>query len=180
MMSGPGMPGQCERCRHFAEHYNGRCQSCPNGICASPTDLERQLRAAGQQPKLPNLANRCCPVCGHPECSQLGCGACDGGWCIPRRAEHNLAKRPTVEVRGAQEAVTVGPTEVLVITFPARTTAGQLETLRGRLLDSELRPGQILLVAGALSIAVIHNDPKPGNGHQAEKPAIDGVVIVDG
>ena len=65
------------------------------------------------------------------------------------------APRHIVEIVGAQEAITVQPDQVLVITFPAHTTAAQLEQLRSRLLDSDLRPGQILLVAGALSVAVM-------------------------
>ncbi len=74
------------------------------------------------------------------------------------KAEHNapsfmvsrdVTKRSTVDVTGATEALVVGPTDVLIINFPAHWTMRELYQVRDRLLDSDLRPGQILLIAGA-------------------------------
>lgn len=56
-----------------------------------------------------------------------------------------VESRPTVEVRGPSEALTVGPDEVLVVVVRGIADRYSLEQVRSRLLDSRLRPDQILL-----------------------------------
>lgn len=69
-----------------------------------------------------------------------------------------VAQRSTVDVTGATEALVVGPRDVLVISFPESTTMGELYEIRQRLLDSDLRPGQVLLVAGAEKFVKVETD----------------------
>jgi hypothetical protein len=98
-----------------------------------------------------------------------------GGRYTPSRRDGQLpAQRSTVEVRGATAGVTVGPDQVLVLTFPPHVDRHELEQLRGRLLDSDLRPGQILLVAGHIQVAVVPAaEPTPaGPADTSEPPAL--------
>lgn len=64
-----------------------------------------------------------------------------------------VERRPTVEVRGPSEALTVGPDEVLVVVVHGYQDRYSLEQVRSRLLDSSLRPDQILIFGGDVTIA---------------------------
>lgn len=70
----------------------------------------------------------------------------------------DMAKRSTVDVTGAREALVVGPHDVLIISYPGHTTMEDLYAMRERLRDSDLRDGQILLIAGAEKIVKVEGD----------------------
>lgn len=79
----------------------------------------------------------------------------------PPASGRGVAQRSTVDVTGATEALVVGPRDVLVISFPDETTMRELYEIRTRLLDSDLRPGQVLLVAGAEKIVRVETEESP-------------------
>lgn len=94
-----------------------------------------------------------------------------------------VAQRSTVDVTGANEALVVGPDEVLVVTFPADTSLDDMYEIRSRLLDSNLRTGQIILIAGAEMMAKVQRDREPGRAyvrpqetdeHHADRRTIEG------
>lgn len=61
----------------------------------------------------------------------------------------DVEQHPTVDVTGATEALVVGPDDVLIVSFGDHVTVEEMEHIRDRMKDSGLRPGQILLIAGA-------------------------------
>lgn len=69
-----------------------------------------------------------------------------------------VAQRSTVDVTGAREALVVGPNDVLIVSFPEHVTVDELYEIRSRMLDSDLRPGQVLLVAGAEKFVKVEGD----------------------
>lgn len=77
----------------------------------------------------------------------------------PPASGNGVAQRSTVDVTGATEALVVGPRDVLIISYPATTTMRELYELRDRLRDSDLRDGQILLIAGAEKMVKVEGDP---------------------
>lgn len=70
----------------------------------------------------------------------------------PPASGRGVVQRSTVDVTGATEALVVGPNDVLVISYPGDTEMDELYAIRQRLLDSDLRPGQMILIAGAEKI----------------------------
>lgn len=70
----------------------------------------------------------------------------------------DVAKRSTVDVTGATEALVVGPRDVLIISFPEHMTMDELYVMRDRLRDSDLRDGQIMLIAGADKMVKVDGD----------------------
>lgn len=76
----------------------------------------------------------------------------------PPVASGAVAQRSTVDVTGAVEALVVGPTDVLIVSFPEHMTMGELYEMRDRMRDSDLRDGQILLIAGADKMVKVQQD----------------------
>lgn len=76
----------------------------------------------------------------------------------PPVASGAVAQRSTVDVTGATEALVVGPHDVLIIAFPEHVTMEELYSMRERLRDSDLRDGQILLIAGADKMVKVEGD----------------------
>lgn len=91
---------------------------------------------------------------------------------VPTR---DVAKRSTVDVTGATEALVVGPTDVLIINFPAHVEMDELYRMRDRLRDSDLRDGQILLIAGAEKMVKVEGD-EPGRPYVRPQATIEGAA----
>jgi hypothetical protein len=86
------------------------------------------------------------------------------GEVLPARAARPVdgQLRPTVHVSGAPAGLTVGPDEVLVLAYPHPVGRHELEAIRTRLLDSRLRPDQILILAGP-DLRVVRIQSRPRN-----------------
>lgn len=82
-------------------------------------------------------------------------------------------QRSTVDVTGATEALVVGPHDVLIIAFNDGTTMDELYQVRERLRDSDLRDGQIMLIAGAEKIVKVQQD-EPRTYPRPQVKTIDG------
>lgn len=92
----------------------------------------------------------------------------------PPASGRGVAQRSTVDVTGATEALVVGPNDVLIISYPEDTDMDDLYRLRDRLLDSDLRPGQILLIAGAAKMVKVERDDDGSRPYVRPHRTIEG------
>lgn len=64
----------------------------------------------------------------------------------------DITRRNTVEILGPSEALTVGPSEVLVVVVHDYPDRYSLQEVRDRMRDAGLRDDQILLFGGNVTI----------------------------
>lgn len=72
-------------------------------------------------------------------------------------SRHTPTVRTSVEVPGVKEGLTVGPDEVLIVVCHG-SDRWELQAVRDRMRDCGLRPDQILLFGGNVSIGKAPQD----------------------
>ena len=98
----------------------------------------------------------------------------------PLKPTREVAQRSTVDVTGATEALVVGPHDILVVMYPETVEMDELCLIRDAMRDTDLRDGQVVLLAGATKMVKVAREDADANADRPQWFVGDAASRKDG